>query len=58
MSQLDEQAYLETLNELLSKKLRENPKGKIQVRNYKAAQFAISRGFEPDLIWDILRNNE
>jgi hypothetical protein len=40
---------------VISKKLKENSKEKIQIRNYKAAQYAQSRGFEGDLIWDIIK---
>src|ERR1043165_598102 len=58
MKEIDEEDYLKTLKEIIDKKLKENPKGKLQVRNYKAAQYAASRGFESDLIWDLLRRSE
>lgn len=58
MQEIDEQDYIKTLNSILAKKLKENPKGKLQVRNYKAAQYAASRGFESDLIWDAIKEFE
>jgi regulatory protein len=58
MQEIDDKEYLKTLSAVIQKKLKENPKGKIQARNYKAAQYAISRGFEGDLVWDILREND
>lgn len=58
MQEIDEQDYIKTLNSVLAKKLKENPKGKLQVRNYKAAQYAASRGFESDLIWDTIKGME
>jgi regulatory protein len=58
MKEIDDQEYIKVLKEILAKKLKENPKGKLQVRNYKAAQYAASRGYESDLIWDILKNDD
>ena len=57
MQEIDEDEYIKTLKSILVKRLNENPKGKQQVRNYKAAQYAISRGYEGDLVWDILRSD-
>ena len=39
-------------------KLKEIPKGKQQIRNYKAAQYTISRGFEGDLVWEEIKQLE
>jgi regulatory protein len=58
LAEIDDKDYINTLKEVISKKLKENTKGKIQVRNYKAAQYAQSRGFEGDLIWDIIRQED
>lgn len=58
MQEIDDFDYIKTLQAIIAKKLKENPKGKIQVRNYKAAQYAASRGYESDLIWDILKRSE
>ena len=58
MQEIDEDDYIKTLKSILVKKLKENPKGKEQVRNYKIAQYAISRGFESDLIWEEIKKLE
>ena len=56
MQEIDDKDYLKALKELISKKSREIKSGKEQVRNYKIAQYAASRGFEQDLIWSLLKN--
>ena len=58
MQEIDDADYIKTLKGILVKKLKENPKGKQQVRNYKAAQYAMSRGFEGDLVWDEIKKLE
>lgn len=58
LAEIDDKEYINTLKDVISKKLKENSKGKIQVRNYKAAQYAQSRGFEGDLIWDIIKQED
>lgn len=58
MLEIEESDYLKTLKEIIAKKLKETTKGKIQIRNYKAAQYAISRGFESDLVWENIKGKE
>jgi regulatory protein len=58
LAEIDDKDYINTLKDVITKKLKENTKGKIQVRNYKAAQYAQSRGFEGDLIWDIIKQED
>ena len=55
LQEIDEDEYIKTLKSILVKKLKENPKGKEQIRNYKAAQYAISRGYEGDLVWEEIK---
>lgn len=55
LAEIDDQEYETTLRELIQKKLNENRKGQQYQRNYKAAQYALSRGFESDLIWEIIK---
>jgi len=55
---INEEEYIKTLQELIAKKLKENPKGTQQARNYKAVQYVMSRGFEGDLARDVLREQE
>lgn len=55
MEEIEDKEYTKTLKQLIAKKSKEIKGGKPQVRNYKIAQYAASRGFEQDLIWDILK---
>jgi regulatory protein len=55
LAEIDDQEYSETLQKLIEKKLKEHPKGKEYIRHYKVAQYCMSRGFENDLIRDILK---
>ncbi len=56
MKEIDEQQYYETLKSIISKKLKELPKGKEYQKNYKTAQYAISRGYESDMVWEIIKS--
>ena len=58
MEELNDKDYIKTLKQLIAKKSKEIKGGKPQVRKYKLAQYAASRGFEQDLIWDILKEEE
>lgn len=58
MQEIEDVDYIKTLKALLAKKSKEIKGGKAQVRNYKIAKYAASRGFESDLIWDILKQEE
>ncbi|MES2591532.1 MAG: RecX family transcriptional regulator [Bacteroidota bacterium] len=55
MLEISDMDYIKTLQQLIIKKSKDIKGGKTQVKNYKIAQYAISRGFEGDLVWDILR---
>ncbi|MCX6294519.1 MAG: regulatory protein RecX [Bacteroidetes bacterium] len=58
LQEIDDKEYTKTLKDIIAKKLKENSKGKQQIRNYKAAQYAMSRGYEGDLVWDTLKELE
>ena len=57
LKSIDERDYLKELKELIrtqSKKIKEtNPLKK----KYKVAQYAISRGFEPELVWGLMNDD-
>jgi regulatory protein len=55
MAEIPERDYIKTLEELIHKKSKEVKEKRIEIRNYKIAQYIMSRGFEGDLIWDILK---
>lgn len=55
-SEIDEEDYLATLRQIIEKKSREvKLKNEFQ-RNGKIAQYAISRGFEPELVWEVIKS--
>jgi len=55
---IDADAYLQTLTKILEKKARLITEGDRYKRNYKLQQYAMSRGFESDLIADVLKELE
>ena len=58
MQEISDKDYLKTLKELIAKKSKEIKGGKDYQRKYKIAQYIASRGFEQDLIWDVLKIDE
>lgn len=58
MQEIEDADYIKTLKALIAKKSKEIKGGKAQVRNYKIAQYAISRGFEGDLVWETIKDIE
>jgi regulatory protein len=58
MQEIDDNDYRKTIKELIVKKSKEIKGGKEYVRKYKIAKYITSRGFEQDMIWDILRLDE
>ena len=58
MQEIEDGDYMKILKAIIAKKSKAIKGGKEQVRNYKIAQYAASRGFESDLIWDILKQKE
>lgn len=55
MLEIDEDDYLHTLKALIEKKLRETKDTNPLAKNAKVARYAASRGFEQDLVWNILK---
>ena len=55
LAAIDQRDYLKTLQQVIAAKAKitkaENP----LKRKYKLASYAIQRGFEPDLVWELLR---
>ncbi len=54
MEEIPEKDYLETLEEIIRKKNNKLAKTEDFVRRNKIAQYAISRGYEPDLVWELV----
>lgn len=55
LSGIDQREYLKTLQEVIRKKNREVKEENPLKRKYKVAAYAIQRGFEPELVWEILK---
>lgn len=58
LKSLDDDEYLAKLKALLNKKRTAIKEKKEYQAIYKLSQYAISRGFEPDLVFYILKTNE
>ncbi len=52
---INEEDYVKTLSKVIETKSRLVKEKNLFKRNYKIAQYAISRGFENDLVWDQLK---
>lgn len=57
IEEIDDKAYMKALEDVITKKLK-GLKGKQHIKNYKVAQYAISRGFESDLVWESLKETQ
>lgn len=58
LQEIDNRDYIQVLKELLKKKAKEI-KEKNQIRfKAKLVSYAISKGFESDIVWDIINNME
>jgi regulatory protein len=58
LGEISEEEYLSGLRQLIAKKSRELTEKDFRKRNHKLANFAISRGFEPTLVWKVLEYRE
>ena len=56
IQQIDDNAYLKKLNQVVQKRSKEEKEKDPFKRKYKLAQYAISRGFESDLVADVVGN--
>ncbi len=54
LSQIDDTAYIEKLKKVVLKRSKEIKEKDTFKRNYKLAQYALSRGFEQDIVWSIV----
>ena len=58
LADIDDEEYLQVLRDVISAKSREVKEADFNRRNKKVANFAISKGFEPRLVWDVLNYKE
>jgi len=54
LSGIDERDYVNKLKKILSSKLKGVTKKELLIQRHKAAQFAIGKGFESALVWEVL----
>ena len=55
LQQIDQEEYIHVLKTIALKKSSMLNEKKIPVRRYKVASWLSSRGYEQDLIWDVLK---
>lgn len=56
LNEISDQDYLHTLNEQIDKKWAETKDKNLLSKRAKVARYVNGKGFEQDLIWNILRN--
>lgn len=54
LAQISEKEYESTLQKVIATQSRKISEKNILKKNYKLAQYAIGRGFEPEMVWDLL----
>lgn len=54
LSEIDEEEYIQVLRTVIATKSKELKEPDFDKHNRKVAKFAIARGFESQLVWDIL----
>ena len=58
LDSIDVRDYSASLKKILNQKLKSGKEKNIFIQKNKAACFALSRGFEPELVWNILGEPE
>ena len=56
MREIDEDDYLKTLDELIAKKIASQKAIKHYQKCYKAVQYVMTKGYESDLAWNIIKS--
>ncbi len=58
LKQITDDDYRKTLSKIISERSKKLAKQPDWNRNNLLAQYAINRGYEPDLVWELLKMNE
>ncbi len=58
MSEIEEEDYLKTLTEVIEKKRNQLKEADDYSRKGKLAKYAIGRGFETNLVWEVLNETK
>ena len=56
MSEIDVDDYMETLQSIIEKKSKEVKESNPLIKKQKIVKYALSKGFEQDLVFDLVRN--
>lgn len=56
MKEIDERVYVQTLKKILDERAKKIKQKKSIKRNYLLGQYALSKGFEADLVWDVINS--
>lgn len=56
LNEISDQDYWQTLNEQIDKKWAETKDKNLLSKRAKVAKYIVGKGFEQDLIWNVLRN--
>ena len=54
---IDDEEYLKTIQHLIKRKAREVKSQEPRIKNQKIVMFLLSRGFESELIWKVLKKD-
>lgn len=55
LDEIEEESYQRILSDLVTKKLKSLKEEDEFTRNHKAARYAIGKGFEAELVWEIIQ---
>ena len=55
INEIDKSDYTKTLKALIAKRVKQTPEGNPFTRRNKVARFAISKGYEPELVWEVVK---
>jgi regulatory protein len=58
LSEIDDREYEKVLRQLISVRMKKSTEKNPLRMKYKVATYAISRGFEPELVWSVLNEGE
>ena len=55
LKEIPEEAYLNTLKKVIEERSKKVKQKNAIKRNYLLGQYAISKGFESDLVWEVIK---
>jgi regulatory protein len=58
LREIPDDDYLTTLSELLQRKSEQSEEKDLFIKRDKVARFAIQKGFEPELVWRVLKSTD